>query len=473
MARVLFVQDALFESFGPQLLSGVLRRAGHECELLILACERKGALVDRLRRFRPQLVGFSISSFGFSWSLDAARVARAEAGAITVFGGPHPTFAPQFALEDAVDFACRGEGEGAMLDLADAVDAGGDPRTIANLMFRGDDGALRTNPLRPLVEDLDAIPFADRTLHFAYRALRELPYKRFMVGRGCPYACTYCFNKAARMMYAGGGRYVRHRSPENIVAEILEVRSRYGIGTVGFVDDCFTTSKRWVLGFLELYRREVGLPFTCLTRANEVDEEVAEALGRAGCRFASFGIEVGNEKLRNAILDRRMSNAEIADAARLLHRNGVRFLTYNMFAVPGETAEDGLETIRLNAAIGADLVGSSVFQPLVGTDSYDYCLREGYLDESYSVEDYDRITTGSPLANLPDRAFLERLQKLAFLGVHFPRLIPVLAVLARLPLGWAYGLLFKLSVALRFKVRFGLSWRDVIRLGLHSRGRFG
>jgi len=473
MARVLFVQDALFESFGPQLLSGVLKRAGHECDLVILACERKGALVERLHRFRPQFVAFSISSFGFSWSLAAARVAKSETNAITVFGGPHPTFAPQFALDPAVDFACRGEGEGAMLDLANTVDAGGDPRTIANLMFRGDGDGLTTNPLRPLIEDLDAVPFADRSLHFAYRTLRELPYKRFMVGRGCPYGCTYCFNKAARTMYAGGGRYVRHRSPENIVAEIDEVRRRYGIGTVGFVDDCFTTSRTWVLAFLEVYRREVGLPFTCLTRANEVDEEVAEALGRAGCRFASFGVEVGNEKLRNAILDRRMSNEEIVTAARLLHANGVRFLTYNMFAVPGETAEDGLETVRLNAAIRTDLVGSSVFQPLVGTDSFEYCLREGYLDPTYTVEDYDRITTGSPLANLPDRAFLERLQKLAFLGVHFPRLIPALAVLARLPLGWAYGLLFKVSVALRFKVRFHLSWGDVVRLGLRARGRFG
>jgi anaerobic magnesium-protoporphyrin IX monomethyl ester cyclase len=473
MARVLFVQDALFESFGPQLLSAVLKEAGHECDLLILACERRNALAERLRSFRPHIAAFSISSFGFSWSLEAARVAKEGANALTVFGGPHPTFASQFALEPEVDFACRGEGEGAMLDLANAVDSGDDPHTIANLMFRGGDGGLQSNPLRPLIEDLDTVPFSDRTLHFAYRALRELPYKRFMVGRGCPYGCTYCFNKAARMMYTGGGRYVRHRSPENIVTEILDVRSRYGIGTVGFIDDCFTTSKGWVLGFLDLYRREVGLPFTCLTRANEVDEEVAEALGRAGCRFASFGIEVGNEKLRNAILDRRMSNEQIAEAARLLHAKGIRFLTYNMFAVPGETAEDGLETIRLNAAIGTDLCGTSVFQPLVGTESYEYCLREGYLDESYSVADYDRITGGSPLANMPDRVFLERLQKLAFLGVHFPRLIPALAVLARLPLGWVYGLLFKLSVALRFKVRFQLSWGDVVRLGLRARGRFG
>ena len=472
MARVLFVQDALFESFGPQLLSAVLKRAGHECDLLILACERKGALVERLRRLRPHIAAFSISSFGFSWSLEAARAAKSEVNAVTVFGGPHPTFAPRFALDPAVDLACRGEGEGAMLDLANAIDAGGDARSIPNLMFRGD-GELRLNHLRPLIEELDGVPFADRSLHFAYKALRELPYKRFLVGRGCPYACTYCFNKAARTMYAGCGRYVRHRSAENIVAEILEVRSRYGIGTVGFADDCFTTNKAWLLGFLELYRQEVGLPFTCLTRANEVDDEVAEALGRSRCRFASFGVEVGNERLRNAILDRRMSNEQIATAAGLLHKNGVKFLTYNMFAVPGETADDGLETIRLNAQIGTDLCGTSIFQPLVGTDSYEYCLREGYLDESYSVEDYDRITLGSPLAKMPDRVFLERLQKLAFLGVHFPRLIPLVARLARLPLDPLYALLFKISLALRFKVRFQLSMRDVIRLGLHSRGRFG
>ncbi len=473
MARILFVQDALYESFGPQLLSAAAAARGHQCDLVILACEGRRALQRSLRRYRPDAVAFSISSFGYDWSLEAARTAKEEIGALTVFGGPHPTFAPEFARRPEVDVACRGEGEGAFLELLDALDRGADIGDIGNLIVKDGDGTIRVNKVRPLVEDLDTIPFPDRSLHFKYTALRELPYKRFLVGRGCPYGCTYCFNMAAREMYRRLGKYVRHRSPANVVQEILDVHRRFGIGTVGFVDDTFTTDKRWVVEFLELYRREVKLPFTCLVRANELDEEVAEALGAAGCRYASFGVEVGNERIRNAILGRRMSDDQIRRAASLLHSNGVKFLTYNMFGVPGETLEDGIRTVRLNAEIGTDLLGTSVFQPLIGTESFEYCRREGFLDEEFTVEDFDRITTSSALRNIPDLPHLERLQKIAFLGVHFPRAIPLVARLARVPLGPVYALLFKFSLFLRFKVRFRLSLVDVVRLGLRSRGRFG
>jgi anaerobic magnesium-protoporphyrin IX monomethyl ester cyclase len=472
MARVLFVQDALYESFGPQFLSAEARKEGHDCDLMILACEPRHELTRRLRRFRPQVVAFSISSFGYSWALDAARLARQEIGALTVFGGPHPTFSKDFARRPEVDLACRGEGEGAFLDVLRCVDRGEDPRAAANMVSRNGNGELRINALRPLVTDLDTIPFPDRSLHFKYKALRQLPYKRFIAGRGCPYQCTYCFNMAQRDMYSKLGRYVRHRSPENVIEEILDVRRTYGIGVVGFVDDTFTTDSRWLLRFLEIYRREVKLPFTCLVRANEMQEEVAEALGASGCRYASFGVESGSEKIRNTVLGRRMSDDQIRNAAALLHKHKVKFLTYNMFGAPGETAADGLQTVQLNAEIGTDLVGASVFQPLIGTESYEYCVREGYLDRDYEVGDFDRITVSSPLRNMPDLAYLERLQKIGFIGVHFPKLIPLVSRMARLPLNPLYTLLYQFSMFLRFKVRFGLGMRDVVRIVLRSRGRF-
>lgn len=473
MARVLFFQEALYESFGPQILSAVLRQDGHDCDMLILACDGKRSIVRALRKMRPDIVAFSISSFGYAWSLELAALAKSEVGAVTVFGGPHPTYATDFARRSEVDFACRGEGEGALLELVRALAQGGDVHNIRNLISKNDAGELKVNPLRPLIQDLDSVPFPDRSLHFKYPALRDLPYKRFAVGRGCPYGCTFCFNNAAKSMYAQLGRYVRHRSPENIVAEIQQVRSRYGIGIVGIVDDTFTVDKKWMLRFLELYRREVKLPFTCVVRANELDEEVTEALGSSGCRYASFGVEVGSERLRNTVLGRRMSDDQIRRAARLLHANGVKFLTYNMFGIPGETAADGMRTIALNVEIGADLFGTSIFQPLVGTELYELCRREGYLDDRYAVEDYEKLTTTSPLRKMPDLPFLERLQKIGFIAVHFPKLTPLIELLARLPLNPLYSLVFKVNLFLRFKVRFQLSLRDCVRIGFRARGRFG
>jgi anaerobic magnesium-protoporphyrin IX monomethyl ester cyclase len=473
MARVLFVQDSLYESFGPQFLSAVARREGHECDLFILACDGARNFTSRLKAYRPDVVAFSISSFGYRWSLEAAETAKREIGALTLFGGPHPTFADDFvARSPQVDLACKGEGEDAFLALLRLVDAGEDPAGAPNMISRAADGTIRANPLARLNPDLDSIPFPDRSLHFKYKTLRQLPYKRFLAGRGCPYKCTYCFNLAARDMYSDLGRYVRLRSPENVIEEIVDVRNRFGIGVVGFVDDTFTMNSKWLLRFLEIYREEVRIPFTCLVRANELREEVAEALGRSGCRYASFGVEVGNETIRNKILGRNMTDEQIRKAAALLHKYRVKFLTYNMFGAPGETAADGLQTVRLNAEIGTDLIGSSVFQPLIGTESYEYCVREGYLDREHSYEKTDTITVESPLRNMPDLPYLERLQKIGFVAVRFPRLLPLIDRLARVPLDPIYSLLYKLSMVLRFKVRFGLSMFDVVKIGYRARGRF-
>jgi len=473
MAKVLFLQDVLYEAFGPQVLSAVLKEHGHDCDLLVISAEGRRNIVPKIRACKPDIVSFSISSFGFQWAVDLAKEIKSEIDTITLFGGPHPTYFPAFATSDGVDYACRGEGEGAILDLADAIDSKSPHHDLPNLMRRGADGALICNPLRPLIADLDSLPFPDREIYFKYRALRELGYKRFLVGRGCPYGCSYCFNRAAQEMYKGLGKYVRHRSPADVVEEIQQVRSRYGVQTVGFSDDTFTTNKKWLLDFLDLYRREVAVPFTCLTRINELDEEIAAALAAAGCHYISFGLEVGNEEIRHSILKRRMSDDEIRLKSGMLRDVGIRFLTYNMFGVPGETAEDGLKTVRLNAEIGTSLMGASVFSPLLGTEIFDYCRREGYLDDSYDVTDFDRVTASSPLANIEDLPFLTNLQKIGFIGVTFPSLIPLVAGLARWPMGPLFDLVYKVSLFLRFKLRFRLTTWEVIRLGIGSRGRFG
>jgi anaerobic magnesium-protoporphyrin IX monomethyl ester cyclase len=474
VAKVLFIQDALYESFGPQYMSAVAKQGGHDVEMFILAADGDRNLAPTLRRMKPDVTAFSITSFGFKWAIDAAKEAKETVDTVTVFGGAHPTFAPDFIVQHPhIDLSCKGEGEGAFLDVCNAVDAGHDVTEIANMSSHNGNGELKRVELRPLVADLDTIPFADRTLHFKYRTLRELPYKRFMAGRGCPYKCTYCFNLAQKEMYDGLGKYVRYRSPENVIEEILQVKSKYGIGTVGFIDDTFTTNRKWLLRFLEIYREEIKLPFTCLVRANELKEHVAEALGKSGCRYVSFGVEVGNENIRNNILARHMTDEQIRNAAMLMHKYGVKFLTYNMFGAPGETLQDGLQTLRLNAEIGTDLVGASVFQPLIGTESFEYCQKEGYLDPEFKVEDFDSITVDSPLKKMPDLPYLVRLQKIAFIGIYWPKLIPFLGKIVKYPLDPLFALAYKMSMVMRFKLRFGLSMLDVVKLGVRSRGRFG
>ncbi len=470
--RVLFFQDTPYEAFGPQVLSAVLKERGHDCDLVIVSEVGRGNVLDLARRFSPDLAAFSITSAGFRWAVDLAAALKASLGVANVFGGPHPACFPDFVSEPAVDFACRGEGEETLVELAEAVASGSDPRGIANLSFRGDSGELVHNPLRPLVDDLGALPYQDRSLHYRLPMLRKFSYKLFLAGRGCPYNCSYCFNTTLRSSYKGLGRWVRRRPPEHVVGEILDVRARWGLRNVGFVDDTFAADKRWLQAFGPLYRREVGLPFNCIVRINQVDEEVADVLASSGCRFVSFAVETGNERLRREVLNRPISDADIRARSALLRRHGIRLLTCNMFGLPGETLADGLSTIRLNVDIGTELIGTSVLQPLPGTAVFTTAQKMGLLGDDLDLESLSSFTSGSPLAPSPDLRALVNLQKLAFVGLRAPRLIPLLARLVRLPPNPLFRLVYVLSQFVRFKVRCRLSMVEAVGLGIRSWGRF-
>jgi anaerobic magnesium-protoporphyrin IX monomethyl ester cyclase len=472
MARVLFFQDTPYEAFGPQLLAAVLKARGHACDLLVVSEVGRRGVVDEARRFNPDLAAFSITSCDFRWALDLAAELKSRLGVVNVFGGPHPSCFPDFVREPAVDFACRGEGEETIVDLAEAVASGADPRAIPNLSFARDGEGPQHNPVRPLLTDLDALPYQDRSLHYRLPLLRRFSYKLFLAGRGCPYDCSYCFNTTLRAAYRGRGPWVRHRSPEHVVGEILDVRSRWGLATVGFVDDSFASDKRWLLSFCELYQREVALPFNCIVRINQVDEEMAEALGRSGCHFVSFAVETGSEELRRRVLNRPIADSEIRSGAALLRRQGIRLLTCNMFGLPGETLEDGLATVRLNREIGTELLGTSVLQPMPGTAVFATAQRLGLLGDEAEPGSITSFTASSPLLPSPTLAALINLQKLAFLGLRCPRLLPLLKRLVKLPPNPLFNLVHVLSQFVRFKVRCRLSLAEAVSLGLRSWRRF-
>ncbi len=472
MARVLFLQDTLYEAFGPEMLSAVLKADGHDCELLVVGEEGRGEVMAAARRFAPDVAAFSVPSFGVRWAVALAGEVRRELGVVTVFGGPHCSCFPDFAGSDVVDLACVGEGEGAIVDIARAVDAGEDPRRVDNLLFTDGDGCVHRNPVRPLIADLDSLPFQDRELYYRYRPLRRLSYKLFMAGRGCPYDCSYCFNSTLRNTYRGLGPWVRRRSPGKVVEEILQVRSRHGLRTLGFVDDTFTTDRRWLVEFCDLFRREVGLPFNCIARINEVDEEVAEALGRAGCHFVSFAVETGSEELRREVLDRRIGDEQIRRGAALLRRQGIKLLTCNMFGLPGETVEDGIATLRLNAEIGATVVGTSVLQPMPGTRIREACVRQGLLADDYDPDAAAGFAASSPLTRHPHQRELGNLQQLALVGVRLPWTIPLLRRLAKLPPNPLYRLVYLASMFLRFKLRCRVTLREAASIGMRSLRRY-
>jgi len=363
MARISFIQNLSYEYLGVMYLSSLLKSKGHEVDCFIEHGQGIDRLVKEAARFNPDIAGFSCTTGVHRWSLCvASRIKKIKPEVKVLFGGPHPTFFPEIIEEAPVDMICRGEGEYALLEAADRLDERNDLSTIDNLWVKKN-GQIFRNEVRPLIENLDELPFPDRNLYVRKYPFLHKSQKAFMVGRGCPFSCAYCFNHAFKKLYHHKGLFVRYRSPENIIAEIKAVKAQTPFRTVYFQDDTFGLDKDWSKGFLAQYAKQLRLPFICLLRADAADEELIRSLKQSGCTRVFFGVETGSENLRKMILKKEISDEQIFQTASLLKKYRIRFRTYNMFGLPNETLEEAFKTVRLNIKIKTDYPWSSLFQP--------------------------------------------------------------------------------------------------------------
>ncbi len=381
--KILFVFPNILKyeniSFGIGSLSAYLKIRGHQTELIDFTYGMTlNTALECVQQFQPDVIAFSTTTGDFLFSCDLAERIKKISTSPIIFGGVHPTIAPEESIaHPAVDMICVGEGEEAFAELLERFD--NNPTDIPNLWFKADGQTIR-NPVRALINDLDSLPRVDLDL-FNYDTL--LPLRAYegqvMVGRGCPYQCSYCINPILQDLYSAKGKFVRYRSPENVIQEVREMVARYPIKTIYFCDDVFVLNKKWLESFCSLYKQEVGLPFRCQARAEMLNPDVCGVLKDAGCFNIQMGIEAGNERIRKDVLRRKMSDEMIVNAAKSVKNAGMTLYTYNMVGLPFETEQEILETIELNKTIEPDFMQTSIFQPYPGTELKNICEREGWL----------------------------------------------------------------------------------------------
>ena len=441
--RVLFVEKRIdYEPQGIMSMAAVLRQAGHEVALTV--AEREDP-VEFARRFRPHITGYSVltGSQRYYFDLNLNIKAALDDQVLSVFGGPHPTFFPEMIEEPGVDGICIGEGEGAILDLADSLAQNGNGpgshlpavTDIPNWWFKTNTTIVRNEP-RPLNHDLSSLPRPDRALVYdKHPPLSNSPIKHFMAGRGCPFNCSYCFNHAYYQIYEGEPRGLQ-RSVDHVIEEVSWVRDRYPLEHVVFVDDMFVLNRAWLEEFAEKWPQQVGLSFFCNVRANVIARrpELVPILKRAGCSTASMGVETANDRLRNELLRRRMSREDMIETGRLFEEAGIHLTTTNMLGLPSGGLEDDLETMRLNAQVGSSYAHAFLFQPYPGTDLGRFTMEQGYMDcgfEDISTSAWERSIL--VFSSEEEKRQVEHLQRLFALGVEWPWLEPVIRRLIRLP----------------------------------------
>jgi len=314
--------------------------------------------LSTIKDLKPSIVSFTVMS---PYALTARKITRLvkqqNPDTIIIWGGIHPTIYPDGCIDDA-DIVCIGEGEGALTDLLTNIRDGNPYNSISNLWIRLGNTIIK-NSLRPLIQDLDALPFplyGSKSYYFIDNnkisqndPLLEDPYYLIQTSRGCPWNCAYCGNSALKQVYRELGPYTRRKSVRTVIREIKQFLSSTKKNTrfIVFIDEVFAIEKQWLEDFVSQYKKEIKLPFLVEYHPKLLNINIIERLKDAGLDTIIMGIQAGSDYVRNQVYDRPGTNEEIVLLAQEISRRGIK-ISYDLILDSPYVKEKELkETINL------------------------------------------------------------------------------------------------------------------------------
>ncbi len=378
-------------------LSSHLKRRGIAVGVFDGTFKRLQDFEDRLRRDRPAVVGIAVNLMTKRHALRMMAMARAH-GARIVVGGPDPPYHAAEYLAAGADVVVIGEGEETLAELVPVLSDGVRPDrlyAVCGIAFRDEGRVVRTAP-RPLLASLDEQPFPDREALViddylaAWRTRHGFAAVSLITARGCPYTCTWC----SRSVF---GATHRRRSPANVADEVELIAARYRPERLWYADDVFAIHRGWTLAYAdELGRRRLRFPFECISRAERIDDEVADALRELGCWRVWIGAESGSQRVLDA-MRRRVSLDQVATATVRLRRRGIQVGMFIMLGYDGEQTADIRATVDHLKRTAPDVFLTTVSYPIAGTPYYDAVAGRIIADRPWAERsDRDLVIRGRP-----------------------------------------------------------------------------
>ena len=412
--RVTFVALG-WEQLGVSLLSSIAKQRGHEVRLafspslfndrahlnipFLARCfdDRKDVMAA-IERQRPDVLAFSALTGTYQWMLGVAQDAkRLFPDVKVVFGGVHASAVPdRVAAQPCVDYVCVGEGDVAFAMILEAIERGGVTAPIVNTRYRSAGGRIIRGPQAGFIEDLDSLPAFDKTLWEEYIPVGDSYIT--MTSRGCPYRCTFCFNSFFVQLSDGGaGKYIRQRSVDHVMHELLQAKRRYKLRGIEFFDDVFTLDKKWLKCFLDRYKAEIKVPFQCFTHVNYIDDDVARWLSEAGCFASQIGVQSMDDEYKRTKIKRYERASDVEKTVRIMRRFAIHAKFDHMFGLPGEGIEAqeiarkfyvehppySIQTYWTNYFPGTELLQQGLGLGLIGAEDVER-IEEGLGCDLYS-----------------------------------------------------------------------------------------
>ena len=408
-----------WQPLGTLYVASSLINNGHDVRFFNGAFMSHQEIMQQLQSFAPDFVGLYSTTFGWPRAVSTAKAIKDLNNSIFIcVGGPYPTAVAEHCLSDCnncIDAVIYGEAEATAPEMVNALENNQPLANIPGIVFRNTDQIVKNQP-RPLIEDLDSLPFPARYL-LGEAEQNYLPppatYKRtpvavIITSRGCNRRCIYCsqFDQKRK----SGVRGIRYRSIDNVMDEI-EYCLKRGYKEIKFIDDTFASDYDRAMQMCQSIK-DRGLKFSWFASAcaNQVDKPLLQAMKDAGCWAVLIGAESGVQKNLNT-LRKGIKLEHVKVAVKAAKDVGLKVSTPFIIGIPGETYEEALTTINFAIELNADFANFHALTPFPGTHLYNNI--ENYGSVSRNLEEY----TYQGAAFVPftmSRQQIQELRQLAF-----------------------------------------------------------
>jgi radical SAM superfamily enzyme YgiQ (UPF0313 family) len=387
------------EPLGLGYIASSLEKNGYDVkieEMSLVTSEKE--IENRIKMHHPDVVGVSCFTnfrYGAFRTLEIAK--EVDPDIITLAGGSHATLMSDQVMktQDKINFIVLGEGECTTVELLQTLEKNGDVKKVKGICFKKNKEIIYTEP-RPLIEDLDILPFPARHLMDLslysdigrdnyFKTIRGSEFhgekiskfkKSFIMGsRGCPFSCQFCsISKFWCHRWRG-------RSPENVVDEMEYLSERFNIKVIGFNDDTFSVSIDRVIGICkEIIKRGLDIKWFSTTRADRVSIEMLEWMKKSGCFMIAYSPESGSQKILDNI-NKRITVKDIIKFHELCHKVELPVGIGLMVGNVGETNETIEETIKLLDVIRPEGVGVNLTTVYPATGLYELAKKQGFIND--------------------------------------------------------------------------------------------
>ncbi|MFX1280994.1 MAG: B12-binding domain-containing radical SAM protein [Promethearchaeota archaeon] len=371
-------------------------------------------ILEEVKEFNPDLIGISCCfTIGVNFALEIAKWSK-NLGYPIVLGGWHPNFIPTDVIKyPFIDIVVRGEGELTFRELIENKNL----EDIKGISFKKN-GSIINNPDRPLIKDLNELPFPARHLRHnkSYFQIFQMPVDAIETSRGCPFNCTFC---NIHLFYRGA---YRTKSPERVIQELKIITNGKKLMNVMIVDDNFTADIKRVEKICDIIINEgIKVDLTCQSRIDVIkrNPDIIKKMAKAGFWCFFLGIESFNQNSLNAI-QKRIKLKDIFDAIKILHNNNIVIIGSMLVGSNlNEKEEDTDIMIKIVKKLGIDFPLYSIMTPLPGTKFRDTIIEKGYL-LTHNWSKYN-FTTAVNRLNKLSKQRLEHLLSKAYYYGYFKR----------------------------------------------------